>query len=187
LLRRVRAYHQTVTSAPGIESERLRQSLLPRVDARLFRALIDRLGCEGTLERRGGLLAEPGHVVRMSARAEESADAVLAQLEEAGAMPPSLAELQQRHSLGPAALHELLGVLVERGRVVKVSSELYFAKRAVDEMGEKLRRFLEREGRITPAAFRDLIEASRKYTIPLLDYFDRSGLTVRSGDYRRLQ
>lgn len=102
-------------------------------------------------------------------------------------MPPSLAELQQRHRLAPGALNELLGVLVERGRVVKVSSELYFAKRAVEEMGEKLRQFLQREGRITPAAFRDLIEASRKYTIPLLDYFDRSGLTVRSGDYRKLQ
>ena len=58
---------------------------------------------------------------------------------------------------------------------------------AVEAMGQKLRRFLEQEGRITPAGFRDLIEASRKYTIPLLDYFDRSGLTVRSGDYRRLQ
>ena len=46
---------------------------------------------------------------------------------------------------------------------------------------------LQRRGeeQITAAGFRDLISASRKYSIPLLDYFDRSGVTVRSGDYRR--
>jgi selenocysteine-specific elongation factor len=186
LLARVGTYHAMATSAPGIESERLRQTLTPRVDARLFRVLIDRLCAEALLERRGGLLAEPGHIVRMSAQAEDCAESVLAQLREAGATPPSLADLQERHRLTPTALQEVLGVLVERGLVVKVSSELYFATDAVDEMSEKLRRFLEREGQITPAGFRDLIAASRKYTIPLLDYFDRSGLTVRSGDYRRL-
>jgi selenocysteine-specific elongation factor len=186
LLARVRAHHRDVTSAPGLESEPLRQTLAPRVDARLFRALVDRLCAEGLLERRGAILAEPGHAVRMSPAAERSAAAVLEQLCRAGSMPPALVELQERHRLAPAALQEVLGVLVERGQVVKVSSELYFAKDSVEEMAEKLRLFLEREGRITPAGFRDLIEASRKYTIPLLDYFDRSGLTVRSGDYRRL-
>jgi selenocysteine-specific elongation factor len=186
LLARVGAHHAMATSAPGIESERLRQTLTPRVDARLFRVLIDRLCAESLLERRGGFVAQPGHVVSMSAQAEDCAESLLKQLRAAGATPPSLAELQERHRLTPPALQEVLGVLVERGRVVKVSSELYFAKEAVEEMNDKLRRFLEREGRITPAGFRDLIAASRKYTIPLLDYFDRSGLTVRTGDYRRL-
>ena len=37
------------------------------------------------------------------------------------------------------------------------------------------------------AAFRDLIGSSRKYTIPLLEYFDRVGLTIRIGDMRKLK
>jgi selenocysteine-specific elongation factor len=37
------------------------------------------------------------------------------------------------------------------------------------------------------AAFRDLIGSSRKYTIPLLEYFDRVGLTIRIGDIRKLK
>jgi selenocysteine-specific elongation factor len=184
---RVRAHHLDVTSSPGLEIERLRQRLVPRLDARLFRILVDLLCAEGLLERKGAIVSVPGHAVHMSPRAERSAEALLAKLREAGSMPPSFAELQDLHGLAPAALHQVLGVLVERRQVVKVSSDLYFAKDTVDEMGSKLRQFLEREGRITPAGFRDLIEASRKYTIPLLDYFDRSGLTVRCGDYRQLQ
>ncbi len=38
---------------------------------------------------------------------------------------------------------------------------------------------------MTAASFRDLIGSSRKYTIPLLEYFDRDGLTIRIGDIRR--
>jgi selenocysteine-specific elongation factor len=186
LLARVEAHHRDVTSAPGLESERLRQSLEPRIDARVFRVLVDRLCLQGRLERRGAIVAVPGHAVHMTPTAERSAVELLAQLREAGSMPPALSELQERHGLAPAALQEVLGVLVERGQVVKVSTDLYFARDSVDQMGRKLRQFLEREGRITPAGFRDLIAASRKYTIPLLDYFDRSGLTVRIGDYRRL-
>jgi len=186
LLSRVEAYHRNVTSAPGLESERLRQGLVPRVDARVFRTLVDRLCSEGLLERRGAILAAPGHTVHMSPQAERSADDLLARLRASGSMPPSLSELQEQHGLAPAALQEVLAVLVERGQVVKVSTELYFARESIEQMGARLRQFLEREGRITPAGFRDLIEASRKYTIPLLDYFDRSGLTVRIGDYRRL-
>ena len=40
---------------------------------------------------------------------------------------------------------------------------------------------------MTAASFRDLIGSSRKYTIPLLEYFDRDGLTIRIGDIRRLE
>jgi selenocysteine-specific elongation factor len=40
---------------------------------------------------------------------------------------------------------------------------------------------------MTAASFRDLIGSSRKYTIPLLEYFDRDGLTIRIGDIRRLK
>jgi selenocysteine-specific elongation factor len=40
---------------------------------------------------------------------------------------------------------------------------------------------------MTAASFRDLIGSSRKYTIPLLEYFDREGLTIRIGDVRRLK
>jgi selenocysteine-specific elongation factor len=46
---------------------------------------------------------------------------------------------------------------------------------------------LTERGEMTAASFRDLIGSTRKYTIPLLEYFDRSGLTIRIGDARRLK
>jgi selenocysteine-specific elongation factor len=46
---------------------------------------------------------------------------------------------------------------------------------------------LSEKSDITPASFRDLFGTSRKYTIPLLEYFDREGITIRVGDTRRLK
>jgi len=42
-------------------------------------------------------------------------------------------------------------------------------------------------GEITAATFRDLIGASRKFAIALLEWLDRSGVTVRVGDLRKLR
>jgi selenocysteine-specific elongation factor len=50
-----------------------------------------------------------------------------------------------------------------------------------------LRRHLSERSDITPATFRDLFGTSRKYAIPLLEYLDREGVTVRVGDTRRLK
>jgi selenocysteine-specific elongation factor len=46
---------------------------------------------------------------------------------------------------------------------------------------------LAEKGEMTAASFRDLIGSTRKYTIPLLEFFDRDGLTIRIGDVRRLK
>ncbi|MBI1994283.1 MAG: SelB C-terminal domain-containing protein, partial [Deltaproteobacteria bacterium] len=50
-----------------------------------------------------------------------------------------------------------------------------------------LYKYLADKGEITAATCRDLLGSSRKYTIPLLEYFDREGLTIRIGDVRRLK
>jgi selenocysteine-specific elongation factor len=123
----------------------------------------------------------------MEAAGEQLAEIVLGQLRSGGCMPPSTAELQERLGVAAPKVLEVLGVLVARGGVVRVSSDLYFASEPLMAIEARLRAHLEKEDTITAAGFRDLISASRKYSIPLLDHFDRSGLTVRTGDYRRLR
>ena len=186
LLSMVAAYHTATPSAPGIELERLRQALDVACQAKVFRAVVDGLVAEGRLERRGGSIAVAGHRQSMSSEGERMAELVLETLRGSGAMPPTLAELQARHG-SAGDLQQLLGVLVGRGLVVKVSSDLYFRTEALAAIRAQLAAYLGAHERITAAEFRDLISASRKYSIPLLDFFDRSGLTIRIGDYRQLR
>jgi len=78
-------------------------------------------------------------------------------------------------------------VLCDRRDIVKVSSELAVSRQVLEDVEANLRAKLLECERITAGEFRDLIGATRTYCIPLLDYFDRCGVTVRQGDYRRLR
>jgi selenocysteine-specific elongation factor len=86
-----------------------------------------------------------------------------------------------------AQLNAILGELERGGRIVRASPDLCFAAEAVEHARDLIRAHVAQHGEITAAAFRDLIDASRKFSIALLTYFDRSGFTLRVGDVRKLR
>ena len=73
---------------------------------------------------------------------------------------------------------------MKEGVLVKVKEGLYFHKNAVETLEKELVDFLKSNGEITTPRFKEMTGASRKYTIPLIEYFDRNQVTVRVGDSR---
>jgi selenocysteine-specific elongation factor len=82
---------------------------------------------------------------------------------------------------------EVLRVMERERSIVRVSPELYFERKALDDMRSLLLQQLLPGSEVTPATFRDLFGTSRKYAIPLLEWLDREGVTLRSGDVRRMR
>jgi len=81
----------------------------------------------------------------------------------------------------------VLGVLEKEGRVVRVAPDLYYAPAAVEDAKALLTGHCRTHGDISAGVFRDLIGASRKFSIAFLDWCDRTGVTTRVGDMRRLR
>ncbi len=187
LLDAVAVYHGQHPNLPGVDIEHLRGALVPVVDARLFRLLLDRLFVEKRLARRGNLVNLPDHQASLGRSDSELAGRVMSAIVATSLMPPVVKDLADGLGVDAKKITTVAGVLVERGELVRVAADLYYARGTIDEVEARLREFLAREGEITAAGFRDLISASRKYCIPLLDYFDRAGTTIRVGDVRRLR
>ena len=183
----VTASHAANPLAPGIEMEAVRAQLPQQIGAKLFRAVADRLATDGVVVRSDSLLAAPGHRVTLAGGQEDVAAAVEAILARAGYTPPDLKVLETELGVPRRRLVDVLGVLEKRGRVVRVASELYYAADAVARARAALERHLQSRPEITAAEFRDCLDVSRKFSIALLDYFDRSGVTLRVGDARRLR
>src|SRR6266513_2150692 len=101
--------------------------------------------------------------------------------------PPDLKEIEKQLGVTRNRLNEVIRLLERDGTVARVATDLYFLSSCVDKVRGVLYRFLTEKGEITAAAFRDLLGSSRKYTIALLEYFDREGMTIRVGDIRRLK
>ena len=77
--------------------------------------------------------------------------------------------------------------MLSRGILVKTKEEIYFHAAPLGELQQKLVAFLRENGEITTPQFKEMTQVSRKYTIPLLEYFDAQKVTIRIGDTRKLR
>jgi selenocysteine-specific elongation factor len=184
------AHHRDEPLAPGLEMEALRARLPYDVAPRAFRALIDRICRETGIVRDESSLRLAQHRVRLGGDDGKVGARVEQMLKEAGFQPPDLKQLIEALGLPPAELariRTLLTAMEREGRVVKVATDLYYAREALEAAHAKLLDRLAAEGEITAAVYRDSLNASRKFAIALLDYFDHAGVTTRVGDLRKLR
>ena len=102
-------------------------------------------------------------------------------------MPPDLQQIERTTGIGRAKLVQVMRILERDRSVVRVGVDMYFLSGSVEGVTRALREEFSGSEEITPAMFRDRFNTTRKYTIPLLEYLDRQGVTVRVGDTRRLK
>jgi len=167
--------------------ESLRSRLPWELPPRVFRWAVDRLVAERRLGRTDSVLHAPAHAESAASPARALADRIERLLADGGLTPPDVRGLEAATGISRRDLLEALRTLEAGGRVVRVNADLYFARTAADEARARLEHHCGAEGTISPAAFRDLIGASRKFAIALLEWLDRTGVTVRVGDLRRLR
>jgi len=187
LLEGVEAYVRENPLRDGIGKEELKAHIPKRSDLRFFGAVLNALEKEEKVVADRELVKIPGH--RASAVVGQSG--LLTQLEHAlevgGNEPPSIKELCAMVQSGEKDVLDHLNLLAREERVVKVKADLFYAPRHLSGLQEKLVAYLQETGEITPPQFRELTGLSRKYMIPLLEYFDQEKLTIRVGDKRVLR
>jgi selenocysteine-specific elongation factor len=181
------AFHAAHPLLPGRDMEELRDRLPFGVPPKLFRAVVDGLAGERAVVRDGNLLRLPGHAATLGGEAQRLAERIRSLLAAQPVAPPDLPQIEKEIGVGRARLTEVLRVLERSGSVVRVTHDLYFLADAIEGVRRTLREEFAGAGDITPAMFRDRFGTTRKYTIPLLEYLDREGVTVRTGDRRRLK
>lgn len=187
MLRALQAFHQEHPLAPGKDMEELRVKLPYAISPRLFRALVDLLTEEKVLARDGNLLSLPGHRVRPGQDEQRLMERIRRLLEANALAPPDLKQIEKDMGVERARLAEIVRLMERDQAIVRVAADLYFLRDHVDKVKGVLYKYLANNSEITAAIFRDLLGSSRKYTIALLEYFDREGVTVRIGDARRLK
>ncbi|GAJ02275.1 unnamed protein product, partial [marine sediment metagenome] len=82
---------------------------------------------------------------------------------------------------------DLLEIMVKDGTLIKVKEDLYFHKKSIQELKGRLVDFIKEKGEVATPQLKEITRVSRKYTIPLIEYFDKIQLTVRIGDKRILR
>ncbi len=181
------AYHRKHPLKPGLSKEELRRHLPPQMEVRLFNHLLGGLGNRKQIAVEKDLVRLSTHKVTLAVDQEDLSNRLAALYRQGHFSPPTLKEAGAALNLAPDKLKQLLTVLVNQGRLVKVKEDLYFHQEAIARLKGALVDFLKKNKEISVVQFKDLTQTSRKFTIPLLEYFDSTRTTVRVGETRRLR
>ena len=187
LLNEVEAYLRDNPLREGIGKEELKTRLPKRSDPRFFTPLLTALEKEGKVVAERDLVKLPGRSGKPTVDQAGLQGRIEAALRGGGTEPPSVKELCDRLRCGEKELLEHLNILAREGRAVKIKSDVFYAPGPVGEIREQLVARLREKGEITPPEFRELTGLSRKFMIPLLEFFDQEKVTIRVGDKRVLR
>ncbi len=100
---------------------------------------------------------------------------------------PSLRhELASKLSIKEKDLTDILKLLAQKGVLIRINDSMYITKNHYDRMIELLKQFFKKKDQMTVAEFRDILNTTRKYALPILEYLDSNKVTLRVGEVRKL-
>jgi selenocysteine-specific elongation factor len=178
-------YHKDFPLKGGLQKEELRSKTAGANNQKLFNYLISQLSQEGVVVQDKETIRLKEHKVTLAQDQEKTRREVEEIYRKSELQPPYFRDLKDKFS-GNAG-KDVLDLMVKDGVLVKVKEDLYFHKEAVEGLKQRLMGYLKEKGEIDAPQFKDMTNISRKYMIPLLEYFDACQLTMRVGDKRVLR
>jgi selenocysteine-specific elongation factor len=142
---------------------------------------------DGRIVARAGYYATLAHRPQLTPEQREFFERVVS-VDPAQAMVPSALEtvVAEVRRARIAGLTQAFDTLVASGALVKVGTDVYRGTQ-IAEIRTRLESSIRRDGPITMARFRDAVGTTRKYAVPLMEWFDATGVTIRDGDLRALR
>jgi len=176
------AFHADHPLRQGMEEDALRRAA--DLDAAVFRPARDDLLAAGRVERRGTVLGLAGQGARLSAEDAALKSRIAEAYASAGLEPPDAETLAADLGDDGDRVAGLVRLLVDEGTLVAVGEDLVMHAEAVERAKDVAVDLFARAGGFSTVEFRDALGTSRKFAVPLLDYFDTLRLTVRKGSRR---
>ena len=192
LIAAVEGHHRNDKLSKGMPRETVREQVFRRSDVALFREVTSTLEREGKIVFDQDVFKLASHETQLSPAETATrdklrkiySDAVL----EVPKLEDALRDAAAASGLDPRPARKVFQLLVNSGELVAVTTELYFTAETLTALTSKLRDAALASGdrTIDVAKFKEIAGISRKYAIPLLEYFDRTRVTRRLGDKREI-
>lgn len=173
-------FHKKNPIRPGLQKEEVRTSLA--VEPGLFTFILtqsDRIVVEKNLIRLKDFKAA------LTVGEEEYSSKIIELLNRNRFQPPAKAEVMDLLSIDQKRMNDILNLLIRENKIVRITDSLYLSKDAYEAILVLVRDFYSRKSEMTVAEFRDLLDTSRKYALPMIEYLDTQRITLRVGDARK--
>lgn len=181
-------YHQKYSLRIGYSKEELRKTISVDLNKKEFDQLVLNLQNQNQIKTKGSKLALKDFEIKYNSRQKKIKDHILKIFKD-NFMPPTADEISEQISdefSSEDQIYEVFQAIINEGLLKKIGHNLYFHRETVKKAENLLVDYLKENNSIELSEFRDLLESSRKYTLPLLEYFDQKDYLKREGDKRKL-
>ena len=182
-------FHRANPLKTGLAKEELRSQLRPAVGQKVLQVLLAGLLKKGAIEQVGGAdIKLSGHTVTLQVDEQEMERKIGELYCGAGLAPPNLKEVLASFGDFPEKqIRQVIDLLLNKGALIKINEALFFHAPAIRALQDEVVAYIRREGEIDAQRFKELTGLTRKFSIPLLEYFDKIKLTIRIDDKRVLR
>ena len=150
----------------------------------VFELALDRLVAEKAAVRSAAVVALAGRGPRVSPEDQALCERVERTLQEGGLAPPGSVEMAEALHAPADRVAAMIRLLADEGRAVQLNDKVVMHREAVEAARQTVLGLFAKKAGFETTAFRDALGVSRKFAVPLLDYFDTVRLTVRTGSRR---
>ncbi|HEV8188438.1 MAG TPA: selenocysteine-specific translation elongation factor [Pyrinomonadaceae bacterium] len=186
----VERYHKREPLARGMLRETLREKLFAHSASELFNGVIARLEAQSKVVSEKDIVRSSKHSVGLSEQETELSKHIEQIYLAAGVEAPTIDEAMTKANVAAPQRNQarkILQLLIDDRTLVRIQAEMFMHTKVVQELKTKLQTYAsqhEPDRLIDVPGFKDLAGVSRKYAIPLLEFFDREQVTRRAGDKR---
>jgi selenocysteine-specific elongation factor len=187
ILLEMQEYHDRYPLKEGISKGELKNIIGQLISPRLFNMAVRDLENNEKIVVDRENLRISGHAVNLKGELEDLRIEISGIYTRAGLTPPTVKELMEKFADRKNLAESVINVMLKDGSLNKINEDLYFHRDVLLRLRENYKDLLLRDGKATPASFKELTGLSRKFIIPLMEYFDITKLTIRAGDHRILR
>lgn len=177
-------YLQKYPLRQGYPKEDMRSRWFNKLNPKVFTGLLKYFEDNGVLQSQNKLIILPNYAAHPGEKEKIIIAEIKHKFQENEFSPPAWEEIEAVKGLNEADLNEIISYLIDNGFLFKISDSIYFSVAAIEKGKELLTEYFSREKELSLATARDIFNTSRKYALPLLEYYDRIRFTRRVGDMR---
>ena len=141
---------------------------------------------EGYLTLHSGNVTLKGQGPQLTKNERKLLEATVQQIRQAGINAMLVKEIESQAGAQKSAVAQLLQVAVANNELVEISPTYFIHSDVLQKIKLLLQNQLDPQKSYTMSEIRSILNTSRKYAVPLCEYFDRIGFTIRNNDQRQL-
>ncbi len=184
LMQNLQEYHNKFPLRLGYPKEDMRSRFFSSINSKTFNLILKYFVDKNVLANRNNLLSIIEHKIIPSTGQREVINHITGALAREPFSPPALMEVKASISISDEEFMEIINYMLTEQIIIKVSPDMYFTWDAIEKGKEIINEYFAQEKELSLAGARDILNTTRKYALPLIEYYDKVRFTRRIGDVR---